>query len=1598
MADEGIKAGDAYIEASLRLAKDAFAKLAAENSAAANKAGDTLGDRIGQAIARRIAASVRDGLTSGGITAGTQGTKQGEDFGGKFAQTVKARLEAAFRSLPQANVRLETGSADEKLHELRTRLEELSGKRVGVDISAADALAEIHDIKTRLDELGARAPNVQVKVDAAAAAAQLAAIQAQLARINGQTASANVNTNAGTASRDVFGLVNAVALIGPAAIPSAAAAAAAILGVGAAATSVFAAIGVGKLAFSGVGDALKAMDAAQQQTAKSGATLGQQQVQLASGADQVKSAEASLANTRASAADSVRRANEQIGVSEQTLADAERAELRAQEDLTLARQDAKRSIEDLNTQVADGALQQRQAALDLDKAKAALAAVNAAGSSASAQQREQAQLTYDEAVQQVTDLDIRQRRAIQDRDAANRAGVEGSRQVRSAQDQLLQSQQKIHDAERGVADARAAAAAASRQAAFSIAQAQQQVASSQRSLGQAFVATAATGGAALDALNAKLDALSPEGRTFATFLFSLKPRLDELKQSAQAGLFPGLQAGITTVLPYFSDLDRFVGNVATELGHLGSEAARTFTDPFWRQFFSFIADQAVPNLELMYRQVINVAEGGARIVQAFGPVEHQVGGVILGLTQKFVAFSQGLDRNTGFQNFIKYTETELPHVIATIGELGTAAVHLVQAYAPIGSLVVSEIGVLARVISSLPVSVITALAAAFTAYRTASLLSTGAQALVNSGLVTGVGRMLGYSSATAAATAQANAFAGKQAAISSVLGGPLIAALTVAGSAIAYFYTRNLQKQQEQQSRIESLSTTLSRVGDEYKSTGKISSQTFQSFTQGTGAVTTLTAAFAAQGLSLDDLGKAYQGNLDLQKKLKDSADAFAASSKKQADDFLYGLNHGTRGDGGIFSFFEGPTDEQKSKLKQLEQQSNDAAVAAQALDKSFAQAAAQAQAYAVATGHLVGAQGAQTNAFIDLGRVVDDATASADDYRIAIDAVSTIEADAGAKAEALAALSSQVGGSQLDAAGKATVFGQVLHGIGDSATTTGSTFDSLAVTFGNIAGSALSAHDKVNLLSQALKQMYQPSIDATETQENLVRTQANLSTQLTQSSAGFDLHTKASAENKQAILANRDALEAALQATRDKYVQDLAAGIAEGDARKTHDATVKSILDGIPTRQRDTQAVKDLVTEYGDVPKQVNTDVTTPGLADAIDQLAKAHAVQAAIGPPVQDANWIDNEYKYLLAKLSGAPPQSLFHADGGRILGPGTGTSDSIPAMLSNDEHVWTAAEVHAAGGHGRVEALRRAALERQLPHFAAGGAVWPINYDMGNLDQRALADLAGLRARWKAALAAASAGSVGSAFGNLGPLVFDDTKVPPTKIASIKAFLHSVDPLPYIWDAAGPSGYDCSGIASAVVGLLTGRGGGHGQRYFTTFDFANGAPVGFKPGANGGILSVGVNPTTHMAGNFDGLPFEAKSTAKGIVVGAGVTPVGAFQKQFHMAEGGPVSAGLLEKLGLDIGGDRSGLTVDGKKVPRKLFDDGGWLMPGLTLADNRTGQPELVQTKAQLAGGPANFNVIVSARDGAMRDLLNMVDVRVEAATDRVAGLVGSGVRDY
>jgi hypothetical protein len=287
---------------------------------------------------------------------------------------------------------------------------------------------------------------------------------------------------------------------------------------------------------------------------------------------------------------------------------------------------------------------------------------------------------------------------------------------------------------------------------------------------------------------------------------------------------------------------------------------------------------------------------------------------------------------------------------------------------------------------------------------------------------------------------------------------------------------------------------------------------------------------------------------------------------------------------------------------------------------------------------------------------------------------------------------------------------------------------------------------------------------------------------------------------------------------------------------------------------------------------------------------------------------------------------------AGGGPIRGPGTPTSDSIPAWLSDGEHVLSAREVKGMGGHGAVEQMRRRARG-----FAIGGAVRPdLNlpsaHRMGTAAARALDRIASLIDRIS-------------------------IKVPIKGNPSILSFIRSVDPLPYIWGGVGPGGYDCSGLVGEVLNRHLGLPSY--RRRFTTASIRAGQ-YGLRSGL-GGMLNIGVTPGRgHMAGSYMGMGFEAESTRTGIKVGGAASPPSSFARTYHLAAGGAVDRRILAAYaamaGVSVGGDPGRLRVNGFGT----FDRGGWLRPGWTMSYNGTGRPERVLAPGEGAGLHVTVNI--------------------------------------
>lgn len=353
-------------------------------------------------------------------------------------------------------------------------------------------------------------------------------------------------------------------------------------------------------------------------------------------------------------------------------------------------------------------------------------------------------------------------------------------------------------------------------------------------------------------------------------------------------------------------------------------------------------------------------------------------------------------------------------------------------------------------------------------------------------------------------------------------------------------------------------------------------------------------------------------------------------------------------------------------------------------------------------------------------------------------------------------------------------------------------------------------------------------------------------------------------------------------------------------------------------------------------------------------------------------------------VAKIAGLGElKPVKFATGGSVFGAGTGTSDSIPALLSNGEHVWTAREVQAAGGHSVIESLRQRALQSGstfasggavgIPRFADGGVVdWLSGaaqkiggavmtaFDfMSNPGKAWEAATKGLRDKigenltgnqWAQALSQLPAkmleGLKNKVVSAAESLIGGGTAT--GSVAAAMGFARSQAGKPYQWGGAGDPSWDCSGFMSGIQKVILGQS--PLGRLWSTFSFqGDTAPAGWRRNLRSPFM-VGItnNGVGHTAGTLAGMNVESRG-GQGVVVGSR-------------------ARGYNDSLFQDWYGFAPALGT---------FDSGGYLQPGMNLAYNGTGRPEpvfttaqaraLTQSAAQPSGLQAGSPVTLVVQDG-------------------------------
>ena len=153
------------------------------------------------------------------------------------------------------------------------------------------------------------------------------------------------------------------------------------------------------------------------------------------------------------------------------------------------------------------------------------------------------------------------------------------------------------------------------------------------------------------------------------------------------------------------------------------------------------------------------------------------------------------------------------------------------------------------------------------------------------------------------------------------------------------------------------------------------------------------------------------------------------------------------------------------------------------------------------------------------------------------------------------------------------------------------------------------------------------------------------------------------------------------------------------GESSKAITSIVQSMQDGVLSSEQGTEAIRNILS----------AESKKSGLS--ISQLISLYGLGTLGLGAIIDATTDDQDAGLPIDDTKGVPIQSILNPigvgpslatraeggvmdlrQGGESEGPGTGTSDDIPAMLSDGEFVMTAKAVRGAGGGDRREGARR------------------------------------------------------------------------------------------------------------------------------------------------------------------------------------------------------------------------------------------------------------------------------------------------------------------
>ncbi|WP_433114299.1 hypothetical protein [Micromonospora sp. CA-246542] len=222
--------------------------------------------------------------------------------------------------------------------------------------------------------------------------------------------------------------------------------------------------------------------------------------------------------------------------------------------------------------------------------------------------------------------------------------------------------------------------------------------------------------------------------------------------------------------------------------------------------------------------------------------------------------------------------------------------------------------------------------------------------------------------------------------------------------------------------------------------------------------------------------------------------------------------------------------------------------------------------------------------------------------------------------------------------------------------------------------------------LSAAFDQLNGKALSSREAESNYQAAIDNVTASIKENGKTLDLNTEKGRANDQAIRNLISSVDAKAQAVYDETEATQGQAAAEAAAARVYETGRQQLIKNLVQLGLTKNGAQALADQIMKIPKSWNTTISasTAAATKILETFQKR--VNGLTGKTVTVQVKTNGDHRIV-----GVGTQIRGAASGGPITGSGPKGKDSVPMMLAPGEHVLTAREVDAAGGHGAIESLR-------------------------------------------------------------------------------------------------------------------------------------------------------------------------------------------------------------------------------------------------------------------------------------------------------------------